>query len=204
MKYLVRFTKEKEGKKVYDFHTVQQELIHEYHEVEELLSKEGYYTETYYDTTKQELKQRYVQIPKTEEDKVQEAIQKELSKTIDVDGLTAEQIKEKLLVFPKYAQDTAYKIGDVVRKLGKLYKCLKSHTSSYDLLPELSPNYWKEVKGKDVKPQSERPFWSADITYQKNDEVIYYGKPYRYISGIPKAGVRPEGSEDWELIVDVD
>lgn len=33
MKYLVRFTKEKEGKKVYDFHTVQQELIHEYHEV---------------------------------------------------------------------------------------------------------------------------------------------------------------------------
>ena len=146
----------------------------------------------------------YIEIPKTEEEKVQEAIQKELSKTIDVDDLTAEQIKEKLLVFPKYAQDTAYKIGDVVRKLGKLYKCLKSHTSSYDLLPELSPDYWKEVKGKDVKPQSERPFWSADITYQKNDEVIYYGKPYRYISGIPKAGVRPEGSEDWEYIIDVD
>lgn len=68
----------------------------------------------------------------------------------------------------------------------------------------MSPDYWKEVKGKDAKPQTERPFWSADITYQKNDEVIYYGKPYRYISGIPKAGVRPEGSEDWELIVDVD
>lgn len=204
MKYLVRFTKEKEGKKLYDFHTVQQELIHEYYDVDELPYKEGYYKETFWNESEKKLQQKYAVIPKTEEEKIQEAIQREVSKTIDVDDLTADQIKEKLLVFPKYAQDTAYKVGDVVQKLGKLYKCLKSHTSSYDLLPELSPDYWKEVKGKDAKPQTERPFWSADITYQKNDEVIYYGKPYRYISGIPKAGVRPEGSEDWELIVDVD
>ena len=204
MKYLVRFTKEKEGKKVYDFQSVNQELIHEYQEVEELPYKESCYTETFWDESEKKLKQKYVVIPKTEAEKVQEAMQKELSKNIDVDGLTADQIKEKLLVFPKYAQDTAYKIGDVVRKLGKLYKCLKSHKSSYELLPELSPDYWKEVKGKDAKPQTERPFWSADVTYQKNDEVIYYGKPYRYISGIPKAGVRPEGSEDWELIVAID
>lgn len=201
MKYLIRLDK---NDKLVDFSTATEEYKHSYQNVEELPYKEGYYTETFWDETKNKLKQKYVVIPKTETEKIQEAIQKELSKNIDVDTLTTEQIQEKMFIFPKYAQDTDYKKDDVVQKLGKLYKYLKSHKSSYELLPELSPNYWKEVKGKDVKPQTERPFWSADITYQKNDEVIYYGKPYRYISGIPKAGVRPEGSEDWEYIIDVD
>ncbi len=74
-KYLVRFTKEKEGKKVYDFQTVHQELIHEYHEVEELPYKESFFTETYWDEEEKKLKQKYIEIPKTETEKLKEELE---------------------------------------------------------------------------------------------------------------------------------
>lgn len=75
-KYIVRFTKEKEGKKVYDFQSVDQELIHEYHEVDELPYKEGFFAETYWDEEENKLKQRYVEIPKTETEKLREELKK--------------------------------------------------------------------------------------------------------------------------------
>lgn len=74
-KYLVRFTKDKDGKKVCDFQSVKQELIHEYHEVEDLPYKEGFFAETYWNEEENKLKQRYVEIPKTETEKLREELE---------------------------------------------------------------------------------------------------------------------------------
>lgn len=88
VKYLVRFISSKEGKKLYDFQSVDQELIHEYHEVEELPYKDGFYTETYWDEEEQKLKQSCVEIPKSEIELLEQ--QMELTKKA-----IAEALKDK-------------------------------------------------------------------------------------------------------------
>lgn len=76
MKYLIRFKKSDTGSSFVDMQLVQDELIHEYHEVDELSYKEGSYIETYWDESEKKLKQRYVEIPKSETEKLREELKK--------------------------------------------------------------------------------------------------------------------------------
>lgn len=74
MKYLVRF--DKEDNKYIDMVTANEEYIHKYYEIEQLEEKDGYYIKTYYDEKEDKVKQRYVEMPKSEVELLEEEILK--------------------------------------------------------------------------------------------------------------------------------
>ena len=70
MKYLVR--KSKNDNKFIDMTTVNEVYTHKYYETEPLEEKEGYYIQTYYDEKNDKIDQRYIEIPKTQEEIIEE------------------------------------------------------------------------------------------------------------------------------------
>lgn len=74
MKYLIRTD---ERGYLVDFVSVEKEYKYFYQEVEPLPQKEGFIVETYWDDTDKKLKQKYMEIPKTE----MEVIRDELKRT---------------------------------------------------------------------------------------------------------------------------
>lgn len=74
MKYLVRFNKE--NNKYIDMVTVNAVYTHKYYETEPLEEKEGYYIQTYYDEKNDKIDQRYIEIPKTQEELIEEEMKK--------------------------------------------------------------------------------------------------------------------------------
>ena len=71
LKFLIR--KNKNGELV-DFQTAIEEYNYIYQDVEELQEKQGYFVETYYDKEEQILKQKYVEIPKTKEEELEDKL----------------------------------------------------------------------------------------------------------------------------------
>ena len=86
--------------------------------------------------------------------------------------LTDEQATDVPQVFPEWATDTAYKVGDRRRYAGKLYKCLQAHTSQADWTPDVASSLWVEI----AKP-GEIPVWrqptGAQDAYNTGDKVHY-------------------------------
>lgn len=74
MKYLVRFNKE--DNKYVDMVTANEEYVYKYYDVEPLEEKEGYYIQTYYDVKNDKIDQRYIEIPKTQEELIEEEMKK--------------------------------------------------------------------------------------------------------------------------------
>ena len=74
MKYLVRF--DKEDNKFIDMTTVNEVYTHKYYETEPLEEKEGFYIKTYYDEKNDKVDQQYIEIPKTQEELIEEEMKK--------------------------------------------------------------------------------------------------------------------------------
>lgn len=70
MKVLLRFNKK--DNRFVDMQSVTEEYIYEYQDVEELPNKDGYNTILEYDEKTKKAVMRYVEIPKTSEDKIKE------------------------------------------------------------------------------------------------------------------------------------
>lgn len=82
------------------------------------------------------------------------------------------------MLFPRWAADTVYEVGDRVYYDGMLYKVLIAHTSQSDWTPDVSPSLFARVLIPDpevipdwVQPDSTNP-------YMKGDKVRYNGKIY--------------------------
>lgn len=81
--------------------------------------------------------------------------------------------------YPEWKTGIAYELGDYRNRNGILYKCLLSHTSQDDWIPENSPSLWAEVLpgqsgtdiGEWVQPDSTNP-------YMKGDRVTHNGKTW--------------------------
>ena len=73
VKYLIR---ENKNGQLVDFSTVNEEYLHKYQDLEELPYKENHYIETYFDDKEKILKQKYVEIPKTKEQILEEELKK--------------------------------------------------------------------------------------------------------------------------------
>lgn len=76
-----------------------------------------------------------MEIPKTEEELTLEALKEQVRKGLNLSNMTEEELQKNMYLFGNYKQDEEYVIGDLVKHLGKLYRCKKKHKSSYDLLP---------------------------------------------------------------------
>ena len=192
MKFKIRI---KNGKPVdFQTYTEKEEYTPKFIEIEPLPQKEGFYIETYLDETEVTVKQRYVEIPKTEEELTLNALKEQARKGLDDTQMTKDEVKKNLYLFEKYQQDKGYSKGDLVQHLDKLYRCRKKHTSSYDTLPQLDSGHWEEVngKGETIEPSVEIPFYSDDLTYNKGDLVMYYGKVYESLER--QSGKNPESS----------
>lgn len=74
MKYLVRFNKE--NNKYIDMVTVNEVYTHKYYDVEPLEEKDGFYIQTYYDEKNDKVDQQYVEIPKSQEELIEEEMKK--------------------------------------------------------------------------------------------------------------------------------
>lgn len=196
MKYLIRTD---ERGYLVDFVSVEQEYKYFYQEIEPLPQKEGFIVETYWDDTSKKLKQKYMEIPKTEEELTLEALKEQVRKGLDLSSMTEEELQKNIYLFDDYRQDEEYVVGSLIKHLGKLYRCKKKHKSNYETLPQLNSDYWEEVnaKGKKVEKPTEVPFYSNDLTYKVGDLVKYYGKVYKSLAR--QSGKNPEESPGtWE------
>ena len=79
-------------------------------------------------------------------------------------------------LFPVWETDTEYSTGDRVRYGTRLYKCVQSHTSQSNWMPDSTPALWARA----YDPGVEWPEWvqptGAQDAYMIGDKVSYDGK----------------------------
>lgn len=92
------------------------------------------------------------------------AVIESLAETLD-DESAAESIE----LFPIWATDTDYAVGDRRRYEGLLYKCLQAHTSQETWNPTDAPSLWAKVLNPDPgeipeweQPESTNPYMMGD------------------------------------------
>lgn len=87
------------------------------------------------------------------------------------DSLEDEDALKVVELFPKWAENEAYVIGDRVRYEGILYKCLIAHTSQSDWIPSDAISLWAKVLIPDpeIIPEWEQP--DSTNPYMKGDKV---------------------------------
>lgn len=98
-------------------------------------------------------------------------------------------------LFPMWATDTAYAVGDRVQHGGTLYKCVQAHTSQADWTPDATPALWVVVS-IDEYPEWVQPTGAHDA-YNTGDKVSYNGK--HYISTIDANSYAPD-VYGWEIV----
>ena len=90
-----------------------------------------------------------------------------------IDDVTA---AEHAIQFASWAYPVEYKAGQIREHAGKLYRCLKDHTSQQDWTPDVAASLWVSISD----PAEEWPTWSQPIgahdAYQTGDKVTHAGK----------------------------
>ena len=79
-------------------------------------------------------------------------------------------------LFEKWAEDTAYEVGQRVRYESTLYKCLTAHTSQASWIPPDAPSLWVRVDDPTIEwPEWIQPTGSTDA-YEKGAKVSHNDK----------------------------
>lgn len=99
-------------------------------------------------------------------------------------------------LFPAWATDTAYTVGDRVQYSGVLYKCVQAHTSQSDWMPDATPALWVIVSVEEW-PEWIQPTGAHDA-YDKDAKVSHNGKHWK---NTIDANVYEPGVYGWEEII---
>ena len=99
-------------------------------------------------------------------------------------------------LFPVWATDTAYVVGDRVQYNGVLYKCIQAHTSQADWMPDATPALWVIVSVEEW-PEWIQPTGAHDA-YDKDAKVSHNGKHWK---NTMDANVYETGVYGWEEII---
>ena len=99
-------------------------------------------------------------------------------------------------LFPVWATDTAYVVGDRVQYNGVLYKCIQAHTSQVDWMPDATPALWVIVSVEEW-PEWIQPTGAHDA-YDKDAKVSHNGKHWK---STMDANVYEPGVYGWEEII---
>lgn len=83
---------------------------------------------------------------------------------------TALEYKE---FYPQWTFPHTYAIGDRVRDVGLLYRCVQAHSSQSDWEPAITPNLWTIVSIEEW-PEWVQPIGASDA-YNKGDKVSHNG-----------------------------
>lgn len=99
-----------------------------------------------------------------------------LAEAGNIDTVTAEEHME---LFAPWAYPADYKIGNLRRYNGRLYKCIGDHTSQADWTPDVAVSLWVSTSD----PAEEYPAWSQPVgasdAYNTGDIVSYNGTLYQ-------------------------
>ena len=99
-------------------------------------------------------------------------------------------------LFPVWATDTAYAVGDRVQYNGVLYKCIQAHTSQADWMPDATPALWVIVSVEEW-PEWIQPTGAHDV-YDKDAKVSHNGKHWK---STMDANVYEPGVYGWEEVI---
>lgn len=99
-------------------------------------------------------------------------------------------------LFPAWATDTAYAVGDRVQYNGVLYKCVQAHTSQADWMPDATPALWVIVSIEEW-PEWIQPTGAHDA-YDKDAKVSHNGKHWK---NTMDANVYEPGVYGWEEVI---
>ena len=90
-----------------------------------------------------------------------------------LDTVTASEHAE---LFAEWTYPIAYTVGQLRRHNGKLYRCVKPHTSQADWAPDKAASLWSMA----ADPAEEWPMWSQPVgahdAYAKGAKVSHNGK----------------------------
>lgn len=98
-------------------------------------------------------------------------------KLIRVDELSEEELIEMIDLYEGYQVDKLYKVDDIFKYEGKLYKVIQEHTSQADWIPSELPALYLSMMPENVIPEWKQPTGGHDA-YKKGDKVIFNGKVY--------------------------
>lgn len=98
-------------------------------------------------------------------------------KLIRVDELSEEELTEMIDLHESYQVDKLYKVNDIFKYEGKLYKVIQEHTSQEDWIPSELPALYLNLMPENVIPEWVQPTGNHDA-YNTGDKVIYEGKVY--------------------------
>lgn len=96
---------------------------------------------------------------------------------IKTSELTPEEMAPLVGIYPAWAPDTNYKVGDIVSYHGVLYETVQAHTSQADWTPDTVPALFKSHAPAGVIPQWVQPTGGHDA-YNIGDKVTFEGQVY--------------------------
>lgn len=95
-------------------------------------------------------------------------------------SMSVKDLEEVSALIPEWAIGTKYKIGDIVRYNGILYRCLQNNTAQEIFTPDTYTSGWKHVNEPDksgIHPFSQ-PLGATDA-YMKGDKISFEGVYYQ-------------------------
>ncbi len=117
-----------------------------------------------------------------------------LAQNGSIDDVTASEHTD---LFSPWAENIAYKKGDMRQYDGGLYRCVQAHTSQADWTPDTAASLWTKVSD----PAIEYPDWSQPIgshdAYDMGDKVSHKNK--KWVS-TANANVWEPGVYGWEEV----
>ena len=117
-----------------------------------------------------------------------------LAEAGNIDTVTAEEHME---LFAPWAYPADYKIGNLRRYNGRLYKCIGDHTSQADWTPDVAVSLWAPTSD----PAEEWPEWiqpvGAHDSYNIGDKVTHNEKKW---TSTCDANVWEPGVYGWEEV----
>ena len=98
-------------------------------------------------------------------------------KLIRVDELSEEELLDMIDLYESYQVDKLYKVDDIFKYEGKLYKVIQEHTSQENWIPNELPALYLNMMPENVIPEWVQPTGSHDA-YNTGDKVNYEGQVY--------------------------
>lgn len=120
-----------------------------------------------------------------------------LAEAGSIDTVTAEEHVE---LFATWAYPADYKVGNLRRYNGRLYKCIGDHTSQADWAPDVAVSLWAPTSD----PAEEWPEWSQPVgahdSYNIGDKVTHNEKKW---TSTCDGNVWEPGVYGWEEVTEL-
>ena len=119
-------------------------------------------------------------------------------KLIRADELSEDELLGMIDLYDNYQVDKLYKVDDIFKHEGKLYKVIQEHTSQDDWIPSELPALYLNMMPENVIPEWVQPVGGHDA-YNIGDKVIFNGVVYESIIN-GNTWSPTDYPQSWELI----